>query len=122
MSYCEICEMGDLGREVHNSVIHRMADRIAKLETAVTKFSAAAETEPVATEPKATPAAAGPIPPGYKLADGWTTDGVEDDDTCTRDARCPGHPRYGYRHGSEPRSCAVHAVEMGAIVPVGGTP
>jgi len=62
------------------------------------------------------PAAAGPIPPGYALAPGWTTDGIEDDDTCTRDARCPDHPRYRYRHGSEPRACAAHAVEMGALV------
>jgi len=112
---CEIC--GLYGCDCSNGV-KRLADRIAKLEAAVTKFSAAAETEPVATEPKATPAAAGPVPPGYKLAPGWGVLETSDvDGTCS----IPAHGRravYGNRKAMESACDVECAKRLGALVKV----
>jgi len=119
MSQCETCGM-PIG--FCSPAAHRMADRIAKLEAfIVERFN---DQFPCDLDP---PAAAGHIPPGYKLAPGW--------EVRTRDCRCTwsavfrGHAQAsvgGERCGADgsyyspgwATSCAAHAVEMGAIVKV----
>ena len=144
MSYCEICELGDLGREVHNSVIHRLADRIAKLEARMddkcglcggpngrssehvcrrspTFDQLVAKAGPLASTGLASaespPAAAGPIPPGYKLAPGWSTvvphTVIGGPLACIAES-CYADSVYYGRNGV----CAAHAVEKGALVKV----
>jgi len=119
MSYCEICGLGDLGREVHNSVIHALADRIAKLEARLDRGG-----WPVydAIEPTA---ASGPIPPGYKLAPGWVPmfSGAKECIHAGADGEydCISSPLWETEMGAGDRAgvaCAAHAFEMRALVKV----
>jgi len=113
-------------------VVRGLADRLAKLEAAASAANQVARpTEPHAAlrdylaQDKSLdelmpspwqvemPAAAGPIPPRYKLAPGWH--GIDDvDATCDRDEST----QASFERADGALSCAAHAVEMQAIVKV----
>jgi hypothetical protein len=67
--------------------------------------------------------ATGGVPAGYRLGDGWTTS-PPPRWTCTTESRCGDYAKYA--HLNDPRddgeggpgACAVHAVSLGALVPI----
>jgi len=120
--YCLIC-----GRpEGHCSVyIHRLDERAAKLEAWREQM-----VNPIPAEDapaRETTAAAGPIPPGHKLAPGWEV--RTENCNCTWNSHFRGYAPPGvegdrcgrpgsYYYQGYATSCAAHAVELGALVKV----
>ena len=113
MSKCEICGMPS-NHCNSNVQVHGLRDRIAKLE-AWAFPGGVPDGEPPTVE--RTPAAAGPVPPGYKLAPGWSFADPEKC-ACTHSSGIKWDCKQDALFVNDAGACAAHAIEMGAIVKV----
>ena len=131
---CGICDCCDGG--IHWGAMHRMADRITNIAHALADRIAKLEAwreqmvNPIPAEDapaRETTAAAGPIPPGHKLAPGWEV--RTENCNCTWNSHFRGYAPPGvegdrcgrpgsYYYQGYATSCAAHAVELGALVKV----
>jgi hypothetical protein len=118
VSNCKICPSDEFHCMAAHALGKELADRIAKLEARDRErehFNCSHGAD-ASDCPKT--AAAGPIPIGYRLADGWELGNPSE-------ASCTHRGAYGYWDCNRDAvyvngvgACAAHAIEMGALVKV----